>query len=261
MTDNTPRRGLDAAPAAESVEPAPTQMPERAAPAEAPERAAPAQTPERAAPTKLDLAKKGYSVVSDIFTPQRLAVGGAAGVMAVAGALGGFEAVSTATDELPVVEVAEVATAAPFEITVNGVRYGETLGTVAPEKDGVRYLFVVADVTNTAERPVYSGTTLNSQVRIDADGLLPNPASLNKDNPASYRTLDQLGLAWLQPGVTVPTVFIFEQDAAEPLPEEVTVTLSSSTWRASLMDGSFDWRDAAPAVEIVAPVKELGAPE
>ena len=49
------------------------------------------------------------------------------------------------------------------------------------------------------------------------------------------------------------------QDAAQPAPTSVTLTMSGHTFRVSTMDSSKEWRDPEPAWTVTLPVEEVPA--
>ena len=231
MTDDTPRRALPDA------------------------QADTGEAPARVVPTRFERAKKVYELVSDVVTPQRIGLVLAALVLLVAGIAGGFDAVSAADDDTPTASVGEVVDAAPFEITVRRARHGTELKPIAYRQDGRRHVFVTLDVRSTATLPVPAGILLNA-VRIDVPGLATT-ASGSLATPNGYRTGDGLSVRSLQPGVTVPVVLVWQQDAAAPVPETLTVTVNRQTWRTSTLEDSESWFDPEPARVVTLPVEAL----
>lgn len=213
------------------------------------------ESPVLVVPTRFERARTVYELVSDVVTPQRIGLVLAALVLLVAGIAGGFDAVSAADDDTPTAAVGEVVDAAPFEITIKRARYGTELKPIAYRQDGRRHLFVTLDVRSKDRLPVPAGILLNA-VRIDVPGLATN-ASGSLATPTAYRTGDGLSVRSLQPGVTVPVVLTWQQDAAAPVPETLTVTVNRQTWRTSTLEDSESWFDPEPVRVATLPVEAL----
>lgn len=207
---------------------------------------------------RLQKAGKVYGLVSDILTPQRLGLLAAVAVLLGFGWLGGWNEAVAETDEIAVAKVGQAHAATPFEITVKKAFHADKVSPILPTVAGRRYLMVTADVVNTSGRPVLAGT-LTSDVTLDAEGL----ATLERrDGPAVarpqvFRINDTLSARAFSPGVTVPVVLVWEQDATAKIPSQVTITVPKHAWRASSMDGSEDWRDPEPEFRVILDVAEL----
>lgn len=217
-------------------------------------------TPDRP-PTRLERWKGRYDLVSDIFTPQRLGLALAVVLVAVVGAVGGPGLVEAVEAEVPVVEPGTKVAAAPFEVTIRKARHGAELKPVAYRADGVRYLFVVADVTVTGREPV-DAEAVRAALTLDAERLraIPSrrePGVTRREPPQAHRTSDSLRAATLQPGIDYELVFTWQQDATVPVPAQVTATVHGHTWRESMLDGSHGWRDPAAVALVTVPVEPL----
>lgn len=197
--------------------------------------------------------KKVYGLVSDILSPTRLLVLLGVLVLVPLGLFGGFDAM--AQEELPTVKADTLVDLAPFTLMVTAARYGDELTPVAYPEDGVRYLFLAVEVTNTTDEPVSAGV-LAQAVGVDIAGLMTTEGATTA-TPTVYRTEDALSARVYSPGVVVPTVVTWHLDATEPLPEEVTVTFHTQTWRASVLDGSWGWRDPEAARTMTLPLQPL----
>lgn len=235
MAEDTPRRALPDAPANEA--------------GDAPERAE--------EPDALERAQTAYDLVSDILTPTRIGLLLAAVVLLLTGWLGGLAAVDEATEDLPRAEPGRPVEAGPFEITVTRARSGAELPPLVRSAEGVRHLFLVIDVRSTHDDPV-SETVLRRALTIDAEGLLVPTGTPQAAGVA--RIGDGLPVRTLQPGLDVPTVVYWRQDAAVPAPGELTVTLHRQTWRRSVASGSNDWLDVTPVARVTIPVEPLDGP-
>lgn len=204
-------------------------------------------TPQRAK-SRMETWRKRYALVSDIFTPQRVGLGLLALVLLVAGLLGGWDAaVDADEDQVIRTEPSVAAKAAPFELVVKKAFQGDELKPVASATEGVRYVMVTVDVTNTSDAPVFAATLVNDLV-LNVEGLRPDV------RPRVLRLLDGQGARAFSPDVAVPAVIVWEQDSAHPAPTELTLTVPGRTFRQSVMDSSWDWRDPAPAVRVTLPV-------
>lgn len=206
-------------------------------------------------PTRLQRAKKAYGVVGDILTPGRIMVLLTAIALAITGLVGGWDAAIATESDVPIIEAGEATAVAPFEITVKGMRHTDELPGVLYASDEYRYLVLVADVTNTSSAPVDYGK-LARAATIDAEGL-PSTSSGSALHPDIYRINDSLTARTFQPGVVTPSVLVWQQAKAEPVPDEVDVTLHGFIWRYSIVEESENWFDEAPVATLTLPVTPL----
>ena len=210
-------------------------------------------TPQRAAPKRLESWRKRYGLVSDILTPQRIGLVLLVAVLLVAGLLGGWQDALTGDEEtLPTSTPSATATAAPFTLVVKKAFSGDELKPAAYPSEGVRYLFVTVDVTNASDAPTFS-SILSQAATVDVPGVAEGV------DPRVVRVLDGQGARSFSPDVVVPVVLIWEQDAAQPAPTSVTLTMSRHTFRVGTMDSSKEWRDPEPAWTVTLPVEEVPA--
>lgn len=207
--------------------------------------------PRHAVP-RLEAWRTRWAWVSDILTPQRIGLGLLALVLLVAGAFGGWEDALTAEETTPRAEPGATVAAAPFDVVVRKAFQGDALPPVANARDGVRYLFVTLDVTNTSDAPVFS-SILSSDLGVDLTGVDTTFP------PQVFRINDTQGARSFSPDVTVPVVVVWELDASLDPPTEVTLTVPRHTWRRASLDSSMGWRDPEPAVEVTLPVAEVPA--
>lgn len=216
-------------------------------------KASPGRAIETPRPSLRQRIQKIYGMVSDILSPARLLVLVGVVVLVPLSLLGGFGAM--AEEDLPAVEPNVAVELAPFSLTVTAARYGDELAPVAYPDDGVQYLFLALEVTNTTDDPVPAGILANA-LSVDVVGRLTSNGAITAV-PTIYRTEDSLPAGVFSPGVLVPTVAIWRIDAAVDLPEELTVTLNTQTWRTSTLDGSWGWRDPHAAVRMTLPLQRL----
>ncbi len=210
-------------------------------------------TPRRAASPRWAAWRKRYALVSDILTPQRIGLLLLLVVLLGTGLLGGWQdALTGDADDLPAVEPSASATAAPFTWVVKKAFSGDELKPAAYPRDGVRYLFVTVDATNTSDLPTFA-SLLTGAAHVEVPGIA------TQARPTVVRVLDGQAARAFSPDVAVPVVLVWEQDAAQPAPERVTVTVDGHTFRRSTMDASTEWRDPVPAFTVTLPVEEVPA--
>lgn len=217
--------------------------------------AAPAAPPP---PSRLQRARSAYEVISDIVTPQRLVVLLVVAALAVVGLVGGWGEVAAEESEITDVAAGTPFAVAPYEVTVRRARtFTELPPTFRAERDH-RYLALVLDVVNRSDVPVVS-SHLTRGATLDAPGLkqVRLASGVRAADPLLYRGLDGLSASTLQPGLATPTVLVWQQRLAEPVPETVTVTFSTHTWRRSSLDGHEDWFDATPSHAVTLPVEAV----
>lgn len=205
-------------------------------------------------PTRLEKAKKTYGLVSDILTPTRLLAAAGALIVLIVGLIGGWDKVAAVETELPVATPSVALAAEPFEIAVNGARVADELKPIAFPTDGLRYLFVTADVTLTGDEPVGAGV-LGEALAIDAKGVRASEISLG--TASIYRLGDGLSQRMLQPGVPVPVVFVWEQHTDEAAPEQLTITIRQHTWAKSTMGDFSYWQQPSAVAELTLPVEAV----
>lgn len=214
--------------------------------------ASPTPSAEASPPAKADRVTQVIDLFSDVITPQGIGALLALLVLAVTWAFGGLEPVAQADDSLPVVETGEEIDAAPFTLTFTKARWADELPPLIYGWEGQRYIFVVVTATQSSGEPV-PATVLMDAVRIDTPGV-----EHSVTNPVGFRVLDALDVRWIQPDVPTEVLLAFTQSTEFPAPTEVTVTVREQTWRQSLLDQSWDWRDEQPVAEVTLPVTEGG---
>lgn len=219
----------------------------------------PEQPPKQ--PSRLKRAAKAYSYVSDIFTPQRIGLFLAAGVLAVVGMFGGWGAAGDAAQDIPTAEVGEPGETTPFTVTPTRARVFDELGGVYYAEEGYRYIVVIMDVENTSAE-FTSTTPLRQGTTLDVDGLrtLELDSGPKIVEPTVLRGADSLTQYTFQPGLPTNVVLAWQQHVESPIPDEITITFSDFSWRRSVMDDSMGWRDPTPAVTYVLPLEPLDEP-
>ncbi len=211
-------------------------------------------------PSRLKRAAELYGQVSDVLTPGRLGLLLGAALLVVIGAFGGWNAVTDSADETSEVGASEAFSADPFELTVRRAVVFDELEGVFPAEEGMRYISVSADVENTTDLPV-SSFVLAGDVVLEVDGVETiefDDGSSHPRDPGVVRTADSLSARSFQPGLPVNVVLVWKQDAAEPVPAEISVLFPAHSWRRSVMDDSFGWRDPVPTARVSLPLAALG---
>ncbi|MGI6878172.1 hypothetical protein [Microbacterium sp. gxy059] len=156
----------------------------------------------------------------------------------------------------------EIVEAAPFAISVTRARVFDELADVFPAEDGMRYIAVMATAENTSDDPV-AARVLAQAVALD----LPRLQTIALDagekivDPEVLRSADSLPQRTFQPGLPIEVVLAWKQHVAEPVAAEASVVFSEQTWRRSLLDDSWGWRDGEPSSRLTLPLEPLDVPE
>ena len=198
-------------------------------------------------------------------------VGLALAVLLASGVFGGLD--DTRADEPVVAPTATAVDATPFRISVQRVRVGTDLGVDSIPKAEGRYLLVSLRVVVPADEDAsVPWSVLRDTVRLDGvTGLVDlyhrrgDPVPRSTAPVAANQIVssdDAENLGDLAPGLEYPAVFLFQQAATEPVPDEVTVVLSAHRWRKSSIEDVEGWFDPAPVARVTVPVAEFEpAPE
>lgn len=216
---------------------------------------------DEAPPTRLERWKSRYDLVSDIFSPKRLALLAAVLVLGIVGLVGGWDKVDAAERALPTAAPGEVVHTRVVDVAVVRARQGDAIEGLLRKEDGVRYVFVVARITVTGDRPI-TGDIIKQLLTIDVPGLATYPSKVDPSGravtpPELSRTSDALPAITLQPSLTYDVAFVWKQDAAERVAEQLTATIHDHTWRRSSLDGSMGWRDATPLTTVTVEVAQV----
>jgi hypothetical protein len=193
---------------------------------------------------------------------RNLGIGVAVVVLGTTAAFGGLES-ATGTDRLAPVKVGVKTPVEPYDITLNRVLWVDELPNVYPSERGNRWLAITATVRNTHEVSLYGAVELAQSVTLsDVDGLVQAPEPGTDRVRSSYQRLimDNSDLYPVQPGIDYKMVFLFEQKAATPAPDRVTVELVGHTWREDSIDKTEKWLDPTVVAESTLPmIKSPGA--
>lgn len=156
---------------------------------------------------------------------------------------------------LPVVAAGETVHADPFDVKfLKAFQAVEAKPTFLP-KPGKRWLLITMEATNTTQQYVYSAL-LSKSLSLQADGLASEFASSATD-PVLRRLPDGLPPASFQPDLTQKIVAAWQQHDSEPLPKELTVTLSENSYRTSSLTGEKGWFDPEKKFSATLTVEEL----
>lgn len=190
-----------------------------------------------------------------------LLLGGAV-ILLVSGLFGGMRRATPASTIVTLV-ADKSHQAAPFTITVERARWTSDLGAAGKTERG-RFLLVIARI-RTKEKLSIGSDVLSQYMRLrDVKGLYVD--TLGDDTVASSRARPQVfsvddstRLTTIPAGLTFEAAFVWEQSAATPVPDALTVQVRHLTWRQSTIDQQYGWFD--PTVDAVGtfPLRESGS--
>jgi hypothetical protein len=203
--------------------------------------------------------------------PLALLTGGFLVVLLVSGLFGGLREVDT--DPAGTVTAGVPVETEPLTVTVKDAYWvtafpeTATSGGSPGSADGDRRIYpdeptrgrfvvVEATVLNTSDETV-DYDVLREAVSLDgAQGFVTSrdaalvPAA--KASPTYVYTMPEKRIfGTAQPGVTYTVAYLWDQSAAVPLPERLTVAVNGHTWREDTLDFHLGWKD--PAVEATGP--------
>jgi hypothetical protein len=180
---------------------------------------------------------------------RQVVLGVGAAVLLASGLFGGLE--RAAPDARTTLVAHRTHVAEPFAITISQVAWSDDLGeTFGPSKIG-RYL-LVRTTLRTDQDTTVSGFVVGEALRLHglsgfAAGELDGDVVDSEDaEPRVVVTADRVPLGEVGPGLTYDVVFVWEQRAAEPLPETVQVESYAHGFRRSSLDSQEDWFDRSP---------------
>lgn len=182
--------------------------------------------------TPLERAKRGWDLVSDLFSPLNVLALIGLLIIGVIGLVGGWGEATASAKDVPVVQPDQPITAAPFEITVQRARTASEFKPIALKDPEFRYLFLVVKVTSSSEIPV-PAYVLSKAIKVDAAGLQTGRKASGESyvmTPEVYRMIDSLRATTLQPGLTYDLVLSWKQRQSEPVPTTLSVAVASQTY-------------------------------
>lgn len=170
-------------------------------------------------------------------------------LLLVSGLFGGLERAAPEPRTVLVADKTHVAE--PFELTISRVAWSDDLGEgFGPSKIG-RYLLIQTDIRTTQDLTVSSFVVREALRLRGLDGLAADEfdgelVPSEEAEPRVVVTADRVALGEIGPGLAYNVVFIWEQDAAQPLPEAVQVESFAHGFRRSSLDDQEDWFDRVP---------------
>ena len=183
-----------------------------------------------------------------------------AALLAGVGATGGWAGAQDQESTLLAADVGAALAADPLTVTVKKAFVADTIPTLAPARPGSRFVLVTVTVENTSPRPVDARVTAAS-FGVSLQGLrqFGRPVPQDSARPDVVRAIDATPLGALQPGIEQNLALVWEQDAAQQVPDTVSVVVIGHTWRISALDGSWQWFDPTPAANVELPLAPLPA--
>lgn len=169
---------------------------------------------------------------------------------------GGWDTILAERDKaLPVVAAGETVHAEPFDVKFLKAFHAVEAKPAFLPKPGKRWLLITLAATNTTQQSV-SPSLLTKSLSLKADGIASEFGSTPID-PALYRLPDGLPQSSFQPDLTQKVVVAWQQNDSEPLPKELTVTLSENSYRESSLTGEKSWFDPEEKISATLTVEEL----
>ena len=179
-------------------------------------------------------------------------------VVGIISLLGGWDIILAERDEsLASVSPGEVAHADPFDVTFLRAFHATDLDPVIRPKSGKRLLLISLEVVNTGKTMV-SSALLTRALDPDLPLATANDEPDGQADPAElYRFQDAQRQGSFQPGFPQYLLAVWWQKETDPLPTEVTVTLSGYTYRESFLSSDKFWSDREAKISVTLPVEEL----
>jgi len=176
------------------------------------------------------------------------------------GAAGGWSGAEAQENALVSAEPGAAVTADPLTVTIKKAYVADAIPSLAPARPGSRFVLVTVTVEDTSPRPVDARTSAASfQVALPGLRQFGRPVSPEAARPDVVRAIDATPLGALQPGVVQNLALVWEQDAAQEVPQQVSIVVVGHTWRVSALDGSRQWFDPTPAATVELPLAPLPA--
>ncbi len=176
------------------------------------------------------------------------------------GLFGGWKNLADRETKIAAADVGQEVEAEPLKVSVRKGGWFQDIPQLYRLKPGQRALLVSADVTNQTKQ-VIDRLDVQTAFRIDAKGLVDpitdRHADADKVQPHIIRASDALRGGALQPGLPTRMALIWVQDGSYPVPDRVKLVIRKQKYRASALDGSMGYFDAAPAYEITVPLTEM----
>ena len=179
-------------------------------------------------------------------------------VVGIISLLGGWDIILAERDEdVASVSPGETTHADPFDVTFLRAFHATDLDPVIRPKSGKRLLLISLNVVNTGKAMV-SSTLLTRALDPDLPLTTMNNEPDGQADPAElYRFQDTQKQGSFQPGLPQHLLAVWWQKETDPLPTEVTVTLSGYTYRESFLSSDKFWSDREAKISVTLPVEEL----
>ena len=179
-------------------------------------------------------------------------------VVGIISLLGGWDIILAERDEsLASVSPGEVAHADPFDVTFLRAFHATDLEPMIRPKSGKRLLLISLEVVNTGKTMV-SSALLTRALDPDLPLATMNDEPDGQADPAElYRFQDAQRQGSFQPGLPQYLLAVWWQKETDPLPTEVTVTLSGYTYRESFLSSDKFWSDREAKISVTLPMEEL----
>ena len=179
-------------------------------------------------------------------------------IIGIISLLCGWDIIVAERDEsLASVSPGEVAHADPFDVTFLRAFHATDLEPMIRPKSGKRLLLISLEVVNTGKTMV-SSALLTRALDPDLPLATMNDEPDGQADPAElYRFQDAQRQGSFQPGLPQYLLAVWWQNEAEPLPREVTVTLSGYTYRESFLSSDKFWYDREAKISVTLPMEEL----
>ena len=179
-------------------------------------------------------------------------------VVGIISLLGGWDIILAERDEdVASVSPGETTHADPFDVTFLRAFHATDLDPVIRPKSGKRLLLISLEVVNTGKTMV-SSALLTRALDPDLPLATMNDEPDGQADPAElYRFQDAQRQGSFQPGLPQYLLAVWWQKETDPLPTEVTVTLSGYTYRESFLSSDKFWSDREAKISVTLPVEEL----
>jgi hypothetical protein len=170
----------------------------------------------------------------------------------VSGLAGGLE--PAAPPGPPPVDPKTVSEGLPWNVTVDGAGYAESVEPLRPTKDGDHWIVVAATVEVTADESRLDVT--------DALNLVGIPGLRNEKGKPSRVLLsrDNSTDVVLHPGLPEKLLFFWELAGDAQIPVKADVQIISKTLRPDSLSGHKNWLDDEARARVILPVKRIIRP-
>lgn len=182
--------------------------------------------------------------------------------LGIIGVFGGWERVAEGRSNIVTLRPGETVTAHPFMFTPIAAYW--TTNTKSPyfTPENTRLLVTVMEMEVVERFPV-SPAILSDDLTCDAPGIRKsgsNPELARQRTNSMFRTIDTYSPGFLPPGLKQQITLTWAQDLSAPIPDTLTLTIPSYTWREHSGGLGRDWFDPTPTARVTLPLEELTSP-